>query len=187
VQTIVESATLPMVIDADGLNALAEDITILRRKKSTDVILTPHPGEMARLLGISIPDVEADRIRVAREFARNFGVYLVLKGSRTIIASPDGTTAINGSGNPGMASGGMGDVLTGILVSLLGQSYPAWDACRLGVFIHGFSADLVAEEKGEIGICASDVQEMLPCAYNKLINSPRRTWQCTVENQVRGV
>jgi len=168
VQTIVESVALPMVIDADGLNALADDISILRRKKSATTILTPHPGEMARLLGASVPDVEADRILVAREFARNFGVYLVLKGSRTIIASPTGTAAVNGSGNPGMASGGMGDVLTGIIVSLLGQRYPAWDACRLGVFIHGYAADMVAEEKGEIGISATDVQEKIPYAYAKL-------------------
>lgn len=171
VQTIVESVSLPMVIDADGLNALADDVTILRRKKSSAVILTPHPGEMARLLGTSIPDVEAIRILVAQEFARNFGVYLVLKGARTIVAAPSGTAAINSSGNPGMATGGMGDVLTGIIVSLLGQRYCAWDACRLGVFIHGFAADLVAEEKGEIGICATDVQEMLPYAYNRLIRS----------------
>jgi len=171
VQTIVESLALPMVIDADGLNALADDISILRRKKSATIILTPHPGEMARLLGTSIPDVEADRILVAQEFARNFGVYLVLKGSRTVIASPDGTAAVNGSGNPGMASGGMGDVLTGIIVSLLGQRYSGWNACRLGVFIHGFAADLVAEEKGEIGICATDVKEMLPYAYNRLIGN----------------
>jgi hydroxyethylthiazole kinase-like uncharacterized protein yjeF len=169
VQTIVESVDIPMVIDADGLNALADDITILRRKKSATIILTPHPGEMARLLGTSVPEVEADRIQVAREFARNFGVYLVLKGARTLIASPTGTAAINGSGNPGMASGGMGDVLTGIIVSLLGQGYSAWDACRLGVFIHGYAADLVAEEKGEIGINATDVQEMLPYAYKRLM------------------
>lgn len=171
VHNIVESVSLPLVIDADGLNALAEDIVVLRRKKSDTVILTPHPGEMARLLGTSIPDVEAIRISVAQEFARSFGIYLVLKGARTIIASPAGTAAINGSGNPGMATGGMGDVLTGILVSLLGQGYCGWDACRLGVFIHGYAADLVAAEKGEIGICAGDVQEMLPYAYNKLLKS----------------
>jgi hydroxyethylthiazole kinase-like uncharacterized protein yjeF len=181
VQTIVESVSLPLVIDADGLNALAEDITILRRKKSADVILTPHPGEMARLLGTSIPDVEAIRISVAQEFARNFGVFLILKGARTIIASPTGIAAINGSGNPGMASGGMGDVLTGIIVSLLGQHYSAWDACRIGVYIHGYAANLVADQKGEIGISASDVQEMLPLAYNKLINAPRRTWRRSVD------
>jgi len=181
VQTIVENVPLPLVIDADGLNALADDITVLRRKKSADIILTPHPGEMARLLGTSIPDVEAIRISVAQEFARNFGVYLVLKGSRTIIASPTGMAAINGSGNPGMATGGMGDVLTGIIVSLLGQHYSTWDACRIGVYIHGYAADLVADEKGEIGISASDVQEMLPYAYNKLINAPRRKWRRPVE------
>lgn len=172
VQNLVETVTLPLVIDADGLNALAEDITVLKRKKSKQVILTPHPGEMSRLLGTSIPDVEAIRISVAQEFARNYGVYLVLKGARTIIASPSGTAAINGSGNPGMATGGMGDVLTGIIVSLLGQGYSAWDACRLGVFIHGFAADMVADEKGEIGINASDVIEKLPFAYNKLIKHP---------------
>jgi NAD(P)H-hydrate epimerase len=171
IHTIIESVNLPLVIDADGLNALAEDITILRRKKSNAVILTPHPGEMARLLGTSIPDVEAIRISVAQEFARNYGIYLILKGARTIIAAPNGTAAINASGNPGMATGGMGDVLTGILTSLLGQGYSAWDACRMGVYLHGYAADLVATEKGEIGISASDVQEMIPYAYNKLLTS----------------
>lgn len=171
VQNLVESVTLPLVIDADGLNALAEDISVLRRKKSNQVILTPHPGEMSRLLGTSVPDVEAIRISVAQEFARNHDVFLVLKGSRTVIASPSGTAAINGSGNPGMATGGMGDVLTGIIVSLLGQGYVAWDACRLGVFLHGFAADMVADEKGEIGITASDVLEKLPYAYNKLLKN----------------
>ena len=171
VRTLVESVTQPLVIDADGLNALAEDITILRRKKSGTVILTPHPGEMARLLGTSIPDVEAIRISVAQEFARTYGIYLVLKGARTIVASPSGTAAINVSGNPGMATGGMGDVLTGILVSLLGQGYSPWDACRLGVFIHGYAADMVAADKGEIGICASDVQGKLPYAYTKLLST----------------
>jgi NAD(P)H-hydrate epimerase len=123
---------------------------------------------MSRLLGTTVPDVEAMRISVAQEFARTHGVFLVLKGARTIIASPDGNVAINGSGNPGMASGGMGDVLTGVIVSLLGQGYAAWDACCLGVFLHGFAADMVAKEKGEIGITASDVLEKLPYARNEL-------------------
>ena len=171
IHTLVETVTLPLVIDADGLNALAEDMSVLLRKKSHQVVLTPHPGEMSRMLGASIPDVEAIRISVAQEFARKYDIYLVLKGARTIIASPDGIAAINGSGNPGMATGGMGDVLTGIIVSLLGQGYSTWDACRLGVFIHGYAADMVAVEKGEIGINASDVQEKLPYAYNQLLKN----------------
>lgn len=169
VQTLVETVTVPLVIDADGLNALAEEMTVLKRKKSNQLILTPHPGEMARMIGTSIPDLEENRISLAQEFARNYGVYLVLKGARTIIATPDGTVSINGSGNPGMGSGGMGDVLTGIIVSLLGQGYAAGNACRLGVFIHGYAADLVAEQKGEIGINATDVHEKLPCAFNNLL------------------
>lgn len=173
VQNLVETVTSPLVIDADGLNAIAEDVTVLKRKKSKQVILTPHPGEMSRLLGTSIPDVEAIRISASQEFARNYGVYLVLKGARTIIASPSGAVAINGSGNPGMATGGMGDVLTGIIVSLLGQGRTAWEACCLGTFLHGFAADMVVEEKGEIGINASDVIEKLPYAYKRLLkNTP---------------
>ena len=171
VHNLIETVTVPLVIDADALNALAEDLTVLRRKKSDNIILTPHPGEMSRLLGASIPDEETSRISLAQEFARNYGIYLVLKGARTIIASPNGFAAINSSGNPGMATGGMGDVLTGIIVSLLGQGHASGDACRLGVYIHGYAADMVAEEKGEIGISAGDVQEMLPYAYRKLLKT----------------
>lgn len=168
VRKLVETVERPLVIDADGLNALATDLRVLKRKRSATVILTPHPGEMARLLQGPVPAEHPERIAMAREFARDYGVYLVLKGARTIIAAPDGSAAINGSGNPGMASGGMGDVLTGIIASLVGQGYPAWDACRLGVFLHGFAADLVARRKGEIGISASDVQERIPYAYKRL-------------------
>lgn len=173
IRSLVETVTVPFVIDADGLNALSEDMTVLHRKKSRQTVLTPHPGEMSRMLGASIPDVEADRISAAREFAGTYGVFLILKGARTLIASPEGGIAINGSGNPGMASGGMGDVLTGIIVSLLGQGYSAWDACRLGVFLHGFAADMVAEEKGETGMHATDVLEKLPYAYNRLLKNTR--------------
>jgi ADP-dependent NAD(P)H-hydrate dehydratase / NAD(P)H-hydrate epimerase len=168
VSRVVRECTVPLVVDADGLNAIAEDVSILRKNKSPAIVLTPHPGEMSRLCGLSIRDIECGRIAVAVDFAAAYGVFLVLKGASTIIASPDGKIAINGSGNPGMASGGMGDVLTGIIVSLLGQRYPADIACRLGVFLHGHAADLVAEEKGEAGITASDVQERLPFACNSL-------------------
>jgi len=169
VNKLVEAVDLPLVIDADALNALSEDITVLKRKKSKNVILTPHPGEMSRLTGRSTADVESARISIASEFAISYDVFIVLKGARTIIASPTGELAINGSGNPGMASGGMGDVLTGIIVSLLGQGYSAWDACRLGVFLHGHAADMVADEKGEIGLNATDVIEKLPYACNSLL------------------
>jgi ADP-dependent NAD(P)H-hydrate dehydratase / NAD(P)H-hydrate epimerase len=164
---LMSAADIPLVVDADGLNALAEDPSLLLGKRPSTVILTPHPGEMARLAGMTVADVEADRIPTALSFAARYGVYLVLKGARTVIAAPDGRIAINGSGNPGMASGGMGDVLTGILVALLGQAYEPFTACRLGVYLHGAAADLVAAEKGEIGISAVDVQEALPSAFHK--------------------
>lgn len=169
VRDLVEDTGLPLVIDADGLNALSDDPSVLLHNKSADLILTPHPGEMARLAGIATVDVEADRIGTARAFAARYGVYLVLKGARTVIAAPDGSIAINGSGNPGMASGGMGDVLTGVLVALLGQGYDPFTACKLGVFLHGYAADLVAAEKGETGMSASDVQERLPYAIKQLM------------------
>lgn len=165
VRELLANITQPLVIDADGLNALAEDPDILLRKKSAIVILTPHPGEMGRLAALSTAEVESDRIGVARAFAVKYQLYLILKGARTIIAAPDGAVAINGSGNPGMASGGMGDVLTGVLAALLAQGYEPLTACKLGVFIHGHAADLVAADKGEIGISASDVLEKLPYAF----------------------
>ncbi|AJE03154.1 bifunctional ADP-dependent NAD(P)H-hydrate dehydratase/NAD(P)H-hydrate epimerase [Geobacter pickeringii] len=169
VRQLVSEIEAPLVVDADGLNALSEQIDVLKGKRSPVVVLTPHPGEMARLAGLSTVEVEANRLGVAREFAARYGVYLLLKGARTVVAAPDGRIAINGSGNPGMASGGMGDVLTGVLSALLGQGYEAFDACCLGVFIHGHAADIVAAEKGEIGMSAVDVQEHLPWAFNNLI------------------
>lgn len=171
VQRLVRDCPVPMVLDADGLNAIAGNVSILLQKKSSAIVLTPHPGEMSRLTGLSIASIESDRITVARDFAVRYAVYLVLKGAGTVIAAPDGSIAINGSGNPGMASGGMGDVLTGIIVSLVGQGYSALEACRLGVFLHGHAADLVAREKGEIGITATDVLERIPYAYSNIRES----------------
>lgn len=173
-QRLIETITLPLVIDADGLNALADDITVLQRTASPSVVLTPHPGEMARLLGTALPEAAEARIEVARQFARRYGVHLILKGARTIIAAPDGRVAINGSGNPGMASGGMGDVLTGVLTALLGQGLSPWQACQLGVFVHGLAGDLVAADKGEIGMQAGDVIEALPYAFKHLMQLTER-------------
>jgi len=169
VRRLVSECPLPLVVDADGLNAIAGDVSILERKTSPAVVLTPHPGEMSRLCGLDIDRIEADRAGVARDFAVRYGVYLVLKGAGTVVATPGGEISVNGSGNPGMATGGMGDVLTGVLVSLLGQGYPFTDACRLGVFLHGYAADMVAERQGEVGMTASDVLESLPRAYKTLL------------------
>lgn len=151
----------PVVIDADGLNCLATDPDVLRAAQ-VPVILTPHPGEMARLINSSNAEVQARRLDVARTFARQYYCYLILKGAQTVIAAPDGRAWINATGNPGMASGGMGDVLTGILGGLLAQGYIPEEACALGVFLHGYAGDLAAQEKGEIGILARDVIERLP-------------------------
>ncbi len=175
VHKIILTATIPVVIDADGLNAIAGNTRMLERKKTGIVVMTPHPGEMARLTGLSVKEIENDRIGTAGEFARRHGVYLILKGARTVIASPAGEAAINGSGNPGMASGGMGDVLAGIAASLLGQGYTPWNACCIAVFLHGYAADLVASEKGESGMNATDVMEKIPYALKQLTETGQRS------------
>ncbi len=168
VHSLVASLPGPLVLDADALNAVAAEPELLLSRRGRITLLTPHPGEMARLAGCSIAQVEADRIGCARHFATKFQVHLILKGARSVVAAPNGSIAINGSGNPGMATGGMGDVLTGVLASLVGQGYPSFDACRLGVFVHGYAADLLVERKGMQGINATDVQEMLPEALCRL-------------------
>ena len=157
----------PLVIDADGLNCLATDPSVLHNAQVA-VVLTPHPGEMARLINSSNTAVQAQRLKVARTFAAQYQCYLVLKGARTVIAAPDGQAWINPTGNPGMASGGMGDVLTGIVGGLLAQGYPPQEACALGVFLHGYAGDLAAQEKGEVGILARDVIERLPSGLRDL-------------------
>jgi ADP-dependent NAD(P)H-hydrate dehydratase / NAD(P)H-hydrate epimerase len=157
----------PLVVDADGLNCLATDPDLIRAAK-VPVVLTPHPGEMARLLKISNAEVQERRLEVARSFATQYHCHLVLKGARTVIASPDGKAWINPTGNPGMASGGMGDVLTGIIGGLLAQGYAPTDACCLGVFLHGHVGDRVAQEKGEVGILARDLIEQLPMGIRDL-------------------
>lgn len=158
---------LPWVIDADGLNNLALEVKRLRWAKTAPV-LTPHPGEMARLLNQDTATVNQDRVEAARTFARECNCYVVLKGARTVIATPAGRAFINPTGNPGMATGGTGDVLAGILAGLLAQGFAVEDALKLGVYLHGFAGDLVAAEKGEIGMIASDIIEMLPLALKTL-------------------
>jgi ADP-dependent NAD(P)H-hydrate dehydratase / NAD(P)H-hydrate epimerase len=170
------SATLtrPIVFDADALNGLAEDPSILS-SRTAPALLTPHPGECARLLGISTADVEADRISAARETACRYRSVVVLKGARTVICDGRGNAeppiGINTTGNAGMATGGSGDTLTGILGSLIGQGVELWNAARLGVFIHARAGDLAAAHRGERGLVATDITEMVPFALRELEES----------------
>lgn len=161
VHSILPKIDLPMLIDADGLNAVAGKPEILSRLKSPAVI-TPHPGEMARLLGTDTAAVQSDRLNTAIDAAAKFGVVVVLKGARTVIAAPDGRAFINPTGNPGMASGGMGDVLTGAIGGFLAQGLSALDAAICGVYLHGMAGDLAAEEIGAAGLLASDLLPRLP-------------------------
>jgi NAD(P)H-hydrate epimerase len=164
---LLRNLEVPWVIDADGLNNLAGETSRLRSAK-TAPILTPHPGEMARLMESDTASVNRDRVGAARTFAVDHRCHVVLKGARTVIATLDGRVSINPTGNPGMASAGMGDVLAGILAGLLAQGFSAEEALKLGVYLHGFVGDRVAQEKGEMGMIASDVIEGLPAGIKML-------------------
>ncbi len=164
---LLRNVKIPWVIDADGLNNLALDLGRLQSAKAPP-ILTPHPGEMARLIGTTTAAINQNRVTVAREFAVKHRCYLVLKGARSVVATHEGKIFINSTGNPGMASGGMGDVLAGMLAALLGQGLSPEDAMKLGVFLHGFVGDRVADEKGEVGLIASDIIDDLPAGMSAL-------------------
>ncbi len=163
-ERIIIEAETPLVIDADGLNVLAQDLNILKERK-VDIILTPHPGEMARLIKASVPEVLRNKIEVSKELATEYGVIVVLKMARTLIATPDGEIFINSTGNPAMASGGVGDVLTGVIGGLLAQGESAKEAAILGVFLHGLAGDLWVEKNGGIGLLAQELANYLPKAW----------------------
>ena len=157
VRELLDRATVPLVLDADALSVLADDPGVLMGKEERDVIITPHPGEMARLLGTSVEEVQANRIQVATDFATTHRVYVVLKGHRTVIATPEGRVFINPTGNPGMATGGTGDVLTGMIAAWLAQLLDAEAACRLAVFLHGAAGDIAEAQEGQVGMTATDL------------------------------
>ena len=164
VQALTKQLDRPAVLDADALNALAGRASMLTACK-TPPILTPHPGEMARLETDATPQsVNADRISTAARFARERGVFIVLKGARTVVARPDGIAAICPTGNPGMATAGTGDVLTGMIVGLLAQGLPPWEAACVATYLHGCAGDLAAAEKGQAGLIAGDLIEQIPFA-----------------------
>ena len=157
VHRLLERAAVPLVLDADALNAFAEDPERLVGVEGRDVIITPHPGEFARLTGVPTSDVQTHRLDLARSFAASHQLYVILKGHRTVVATPDDRAFINPTGNPGMATGGMGDVLTGIVAAWVGQLLDPEAACKLGVYLHGVAGDLAEAAEGEVALSASDV------------------------------
>jgi NAD(P)H-hydrate epimerase len=175
VHGLVERSGVPLVLDADALHAFANEPDRLTARDGVDVVITPHPGEMARLCGLSIEDVQAQRIDIARDFATLRRVHVVLKGHRTIIATPESRTFINLTGNPGMATGGTGDVLTGMIAAWFGQLLDAEAAARLSVYLHGLAGDLAEADEGEVAMIATDVLARLGDAVLELTARKKRT------------
>ena len=168
VHGLLERAGVPVVIDADALNAFSGDPDRLMGRDGVDVIVTPHPGEMSRLLGIPIEAVQADRVEHARRFAAAHRVHVILKGHRTVIAGPEGRTFVNLTGNAGMATGGTGDLLTGMVAAWVAQLLDAEAACKLAVYLHGTAGDLAEADEGEVGLIASDLAGRLGDALMEL-------------------
>lgn len=173
VRQFVRACPVPLAVDADGLNALASDRDSLPEEATFDrpaaTVLTPHPGEMGRLVRRSVPQVQAERVKETLELARRSGAVVVLKGQRTVVGEPGGRGAVNPTGNPGMATGGTGDVLAGVIGALLAR-HDAWRSAAAGAYVHGRAGDLAVVDSGEEGLAASDVVEALPRAIESLRN-----------------
>ena len=160
---LVAEVGRPMVVDADGLSALAGQLDLLTRAPAPRC-LTPHPGEMARMLGMTVAEVQANRIEIVRDFCQRYGVFVVLKGAHTVIGDPMGNVFLNPTGNPGMASGGSGDVLTGMVGAFLSRRMGPGEALQAAVYLHGLAGDLARDDKGEDGLIAGDILEAIPAA-----------------------
>ncbi len=168
VHGLIERAGVPLILDADALNAFTGDPDRLAGRDGVDVVITPHPGEMARLLNLSIEAVQHDRLRHATEFASSHRVHVVLKGHRTIIAGPENRAFINLTGNAGMATGGTGDLLTGMIAAWFGQLLDAEAACKLAVYLHGTAGDLAEADEGDVALVAGDLAARLGDAVLEL-------------------
>jgi NAD(P)H-hydrate epimerase len=178
-RVLVEKTRMPLVLDADGLNAFAGQTQLLSGRERV-LVMTPHPGEMARLLGVTVKDIEADRVNIARAFAMKHHMTLVLKGWRTLIAHPNGRVAVNTSGNPAMAKGGSGDILTGIVAAMLAQ-YPerAAEAVEAAVYLHGLAADFAARAQDEHTVLATDTVAHLSDAFRyRVRDEDESIWLC---------
>ena len=171
IRAVVENTELPVVLDADGLNAFANQPDTLKSRRTEHLVITPHPGEMGRLLGSSAREVQSRRLAIALETAARWNAHVILKGFHTILATPEGQAFVNTTGNPGMATGGTGDVLTGILAGLTAQfKTEAWESVLgLGIYLHGLAGDIAAQRVGEAPLIATDVIEALPAAYAQLL------------------
>jgi hydroxyethylthiazole kinase-like uncharacterized protein yjeF len=167
VRSLIGRLQLPVVLDADGLNAFEGRTGELNGKGRT-LVITPHPGEMARLAGCSIADVQKDRLGVARKFAREHELVVVLKGHRTLVAQQDGETWVNTTGNPGMSTGGTGDILTGMVAGMMAQhSADAFMAVLAAVHLHGLAGDVIRDRVGEHSLVATDLLQGLPEAFRR--------------------
>ena len=161
VRSLISKLSKPIVLDADGINACVGHLDIIKQSKAK-LVLTPHHGEMARLLGQDIGDIEKNRKDVAQKFANEYNTVLVLKGHQTIVAGPAGGFYVNDTGNAGMATGGTGDVLTGMIASFIGQGIEPFTAAALGVYFHGAAGDAAVQEKGAISLLATDLLNKIP-------------------------
>lgn len=168
VTDLLAEFTLPVVVDADALNGLAKTGGLEKLAAPDKVIVTPHPGELARLLNTDIASVQANRVEIAQATAVNYGCIVVLKGARTVVAAPNSSVYINPTGNPGMAKGGSGDVLTGIIASLVAQGLPPLEAAVAGVYIHGRAGDLAAQRLGQYSMLPSDLLSELGNAFREV-------------------
>lgn len=176
VRELVPLITKPLLIDGDGISALTGDLQLIRQRKFP-TILTPHLGEMARLTGNTIAQISRNKIPVLQETAKDIRAIIVLKGAHSLIGAPDGRVSINLSSNPGMATAGSGDVLTGAIAAMFGMGLPLEEAVRKGVFLHGLAGDLAAAAKGEDGITAQDILEYLPFALKQDRDKVKGAWR----------
>lgn len=167
IQEIIKSYKKPIVLDADAINCLSLDPSILLHRNSS-IVMTPHPGELGRFLGKDIDEIQEKRIYYSKLTSDKYNIVVALKGNNTVVTSPKGDDYINTTGNPGMATAGSGDVLTGIILSFIGQGIEPIIATKLGVFLHGLAGDLAKRDKGEYGLIARDILESIPISLKKI-------------------
>lgn len=167
VNKLIKIINKPLVLDADGLNCIAGNISVLKSVKYP-IVITPHPGEMARLVRMEVGTIQRNREKVAKDFADRYKLTVVLKGYQTVVAGTKVNSYINKTGNPGMATAGAGDILTGMIASLIAQGISSYEAAKLAVYVHGMAGDLASKKKGEISLIAGDILDNLAAVFKLL-------------------